>query len=327
MKTRERILGILEQHRGNYYSGELLARKVNVTRAAVWKAVKQLRDKGYPIDAVSNKGYCLASDTDILSEQGIWKYLEPECGILNIQVLPEVGSTNAALREKANTGSPEGTVLIAGMQTDGKGRLGRHFYSPANTGIYLSLLLRPALMRPEQAVRLTTIAAVSGCEAIESVSGKTASIKWVNDIYLNGRKISGILTEGSISMESGTMDSVILGIGINLYPPEGGFPKEIRDIAGTVFSEVQHDGKNRLTAGFLNSFMKYYLKKDFSSHVSSYRQRSMAIGKTVTVIMQNSSRKALVLDVDDDCCLIVKYEDGTVDRLLSGEISISMDQR
>ncbi len=325
MNTRERIFETLQNHKGVYCSGEQLAGELRITRAAVWKAVKRLREEGFPIDAVSNKGYCLAADSDDLSEQGIWKYLGPQCGTLNVQVLPQVGSTNVVLSEKAAAGSPEGTVLIAGMQTDGKGRLGRHFYSPANTGIYMSLLLRPTDLRPDQAIKLTTIAAVAGCEAVEAVSRKKALIKWVNDIYLDGRKVSGILTEGSISLETGTMGHVILGIGFNLYPPADGFPKEIRNIAGTVFSEKQNDGKNRLAAEFLNRFMGYYLRKDFSAHINTYRERSMAVGKTVSVIDRDQSRPALVLDVDDDCCLIVKYEDGNIGRLMTGEISIKMD--
>ena len=325
MKTQDKILETLEKHRGDYCSGEQLAAELGLSRAAVWKAVKRLRGEGFPIDALTNRGYCLTACTDILSEQGIFKYLEPECRMLNIQVLPEVGSTNVALREKANAGSPEGTVLAAGMQTDGKGRLGRHFFSPANTGLYLSLLLRPAAMKPEQAIRLTTIAAVAGCEAVEAVSDKKAMIKWVNDIYLDGRKVSGILTEGSISLETGTMDSVIIGIGINLYPPVGGFPKEIRNTAGTGFSETQPDGKNRLAAGFLNCFMKYYRQGDLISHVKSYHDRSMVIGRTVSVIRQDGSRPARVLDVDEECRLLVKYEDGTTDRLMTGEISVKME--
>ena len=325
MKTQDKILETLEKHRGDYCSGEQLAAELGISRAAVWKAVKRLRGEGFPIDALTNRGYCLTACTDILSEQGIFRYLEPECRMLDIQVLPEVGSTNVMLREKANAGSPEGTVLATGMQTDGKGRLGRHFFSPANTGLYLSLLLRPAAMKPEQAIRMTTIAAVAGCEAVEAVSDKKAMIKWVNDIYLDGRKVSGILTEGSISLETGTMDSVIIGIGINLYPPVGGFPKEIRNTAGTVFSEIQPDGKNRLAAGFLNCFMKYYRQGDLISHVKSYHDRSMVIGRTVSVIRQDGSRPARVLDVDEECRLLVKYEDGTTDRLMTGEISVKME--
>lgn len=324
MAARKEILGILEKHKGKYYSGEKLAEELNISRAAVWKAIRQLRDDGYLIDAATNKGYCLSEHIDLLREQGIWKYLGPACQMLDLQVIPSVGSTNALLRQKAEAGSPEGTVLIAGMQTDGKGRLGRRFYSPSNTGVYLSLLLRPVQIAAELALRLTTMAAAAACEAIDAVSGKQTQIKWVNDIYLENRKVAGILTEGSVSMETGSMDTVILGIGINVYPPEGGFPGEIRETAGAVLAETTEDGKNRIAAGFLNRFISYYLSGDFSAYVQTYRKRCFVIGKEILVRTAASERKALALDIDEDCRLVVRYEDGSEDRLNAGEISIKM---
>lgn len=320
VRTRDRILVILEEHKGRFFSGEELAGILHVTRAAVWKAVIRLREEGYLIDAVPSKGYCLSENVDLLSEQGIWKYLGPDCRMLNLQVIPVVGSTNALMREKAESGSPEGTVLLAGMQTEGRGRLGRHFYSPSNTGIYMSLLLRPSGISARAAVRLTTAAAVAACEAIETVSGRQAQIKWVNDIFLDGKKAAGILTEGTISLESGRMESVILGIGINVYPPEEGFPREIRETACAVFSETVSEGKNRLAAEFLNRIMAYYRSGDSPGYVQSYRQRSLVIGKRITV----QGRQALAQDVDEDCRLVVRYEDGTTDRLSAGEISINI---
>ena len=143
MSTRESILALFEEHKGVFFSGEEIAAKLSVSRAAVWKAVNSLRKDGYEITAVSNKGYCLSAETDILSAQGIRKYLIPLCGFLNLNVLPEVESTNGLLREWADAGKPEGSVVIANLQTKGRGRFGRSFHSPADTGIYLSILLRP----------------------------------------------------------------------------------------------------------------------------------------------------------------------------------------
>ena len=141
-------------------------------------------------------------NTDILSVQGIEKYLDPQNRQLTIQVLPEVSSTNTMLREKANEEIPEGYVIIANGQTEGRGRRGRSFYSPVDTGIYLSILLRPKEIATNELTNLTSMAAVAACETIEEVSGQTPGIKWVNDIYIGGRKVSGILTEASISMET-----------------------------------------------------------------------------------------------------------------------------
>jgi len=235
-----------------FLSGEEIAEKLSLSRTAVWKAVNSLRKDGYRIDAVQNKGYCLAIDTDILSAEGILKYLEPVCSNLELTVLPVTDSTNNLLREMAAAGAPEGRCVIANSQTMGKGRLGRVFYSPADTGVYLSLLLRPGQCSAEQASKLTTMAAVAACEAIEDVSDEKASIKWVNDIYMNDRKVSGILTEASFDLESGYLEYAALGIGINIYPPKTGFPEEIKDIAGAVFRAPRNDGKNRVAAAFLN---------------------------------------------------------------------------
>ncbi|MBP3305912.1 MAG: biotin--[acetyl-CoA-carboxylase] ligase [Oscillospiraceae bacterium] len=324
MNTKEQLLALLERNKGVYFSGEEIAERLSISRTAVWKSVKALRNAGYQIDAVQNRGYCLSAETDILSVQGIQKYLKPVCGRLEIHVLPALDSTNSAVREKAMAGAPEGYTIIANHQTRGRGRSGRAFYSPPDTGIYMSLLLRPNYSSSRQAVKLTTMAAVATCEAIEAVSEEKAQIKWVNDISVRGKKVCGILTEASFSLEDGSLEFVVLGIGINVSPPSGGFPVEIKDIAGTVFRESQSDGKNRLTAEFLNRFMRYYSDPDMPDYVDNYRSRSMAIGKEIQVISPNGTKKAVALDVDQDCRLIVRYADGETESLYSGEISIRL---
>lgn len=325
--TKEKLLALLEENKGTYFSGEEIAGKLSVSRAAVWKAVKGLRSEGYQINAVQNKGYSLSVSTDIVSAQGIKKYLQSVCSSMELEVLPLVGSTNALLREKANMGASEGYAIIANAQTEGRGRLGRSFYSPADTGIYLSLLLRPKGYSPSRAIKLTTMAAVALCEAIEKVSKEQTWIKWVNDIYMNGKKVSGILTEASLDLENGSFDYVVLGIGVNVYPPEEGFPAELETIAGTVFRERQSDGKNRLTAEFLNRFMSYYTAKESLDYAQKYRKRSLVIGKRINVLTPNGRKKAVALDVDEDCRLIVRYEDGRTERLSSGEISIRLSEQ
>ena len=325
MKTKDKLLALLQNHSNEWISGEEIAASLSVTRAAVWKTVTSLRNDGYIIDAVRNRGYCLTSESDNLSEIGIWNYLRPECRILDIHIMQTVSSTNVLLREKADAGYPEGTVLIASTQTDGRGRLGRRFYSPAETGLYMSLLLRPGSLLPEQTVKLTTIAAVAVCETIEAVSGKKAQIKWVNDIIVDHKKVCGILTEGSVSMESGGFDYVILGIGINVYRPENGFPADIASSAGAVFETVKKDQKNILAAGILNRFMSFYLSGDFESYNREYKNRSMVIGREIFVSLNGKMLKATALDVDRSCRLIVKYENGETACLTAGDISVKMD--
>lgn len=322
MGTKENLLALLERRKGEYLSGEEIARLLSVSRTAVWKAVNALRSAGYEIDAVQNRGYCLDAHTDILSVQGIRQYLNDRWEGLDLELLPCAGSTNALLRERAVSGAPEGSVILTNQQTNGRGRLGREFYSPPDTGIYMSLLLRPQALEPTQAVRITTMAAVAACRAIEEASGKEAQIKWVNDILLNGKKVCGILTEASVSLENGRLDYAILGIGFNVYPPAAGFPPELADIADSILRNQRDDGKNRLTAGFLNHFLDIYRSDNPSEYAASYREKSMVIGRSIQVISPAGVRNAFALDVDKDCRLIVRYEDGTVEQLSSAEISI-----
>ena len=324
MGTKEQILTLFEKNKGEYFSGEEIAERLSVSRAAVWKAVNGLRSEGYHIDAVQNKGYSLSVETDILSVQGIQKYLRPVCSCIQLDVLPTLDSTNTLVRERAAAGAPEGYTVIANGQTNGRGRSGRSFYSPSDTGVYMSLLLRPHHYSAGQAARLTTMAAVAACEAIEKVSGEKAQIKWVNDIYVAGKKVSGILTEASIGLESGLLEYAVLGIGINVSPPRDGFPKELENVAGAVFGGAQSDGKNRLAAEFLNRFMAYYSMLPQADYVANYRSRSLVLGKEIQVISPDGTQKATALDVDEECHLIVRYEDGKREKLSSGEISVKL---
>lgn len=324
MSTKEKLLSLFEENKGAYFSGEEIAERLSVSRTAVWKAVNSLRNEGYEIDAVQNKGYCLSVSTDILSAQGIRKYLKSVCGAMELEVLSVAGSTNALLKERAVAGAKEGYVILANSQTAGRGRLGRGFYSPADTGIYMSLLLRPRGYSPDQAVRITTMAAVAACEAIEEVSGKTAKIKWVNDIFMDNKKVSGILTEAAFSLEDNGLDYIVVGIGINAYPPKEGFPAEVEQIAGTVFEARQNDGKNHLAAAFLNHFMSCYMAGDHTDYTEKYRARSLVIGKEIRVLSPTGQKEAIALDVDEECRLVVRYGDGSRETLSSGEISVRL---
>lgn len=322
MGTKEKLLALLESRKGEYFSGEEIARELAVSRTAVWKAVNALRAAGYEIDAAQNRGYCLDAHTDILSIQGIRQLLGSDGSEFDLELIPCTASTNALLRDRAAAGAPEGSVILANQQTQGRGRLGREFYSPPDTGIYLSLLLRPRGMEPSKAVKLTTMAAVAACDAIEKVSGKEASIKWVNDIYLNEKKVCGILTEASYSLESGSLDYVILGIGFNVYPPAGGFPSELAGIADSILKVQTDQGKNRLAASFLRRFLEIYQGTAERDYAAVYRAKSMVIGQPIRVISPAGTRNAYALDVDRDCRLIVRWEDGTVESLSSAEVSI-----
>lgn len=320
MTTKQQLLTLLEQNKGQYFSGEDLAQRFSVSRAAVWKAIRALRQEGYAIDAVTNRGYCLSPQGDILSAAGIAKYLcHPQ---LTLTVLPSVSSTNTLLRQQADQGAAQGTVLLAGQQTQGRGRMGRSFYSPQGTGLYLSLLLRPQADQP--AAQLTALAAVAMCQAMEEVFDRHPQIKWVNDLFLNGRKICGILTEGAFSVESGALEYLVLGVGVNLTAPEDGFPGELAAIAGSLLETGADDGKNRLAAAFLNRFWEGYTHPENRQFVEDYRRRSLVIGRQVTVHSGCHSRPAQVLDIDDQCRLLVRWESGETQALSCGEISVKL---
>ena len=319
MTTKERLLPLLESRQGSFVSGEELAESLKLSRAAVCKAIKALRQEGYAIEAVTNRGYRLSPDSDILSAQGVKKYLQSD---FQLTVHPSVSSTNTVLRSLAEQGAPERTVVISGEQQQGRGRSGRTFYSPADTGVYLSLLLRPVNADPRQTVTLTAAAAVALCQAIEAVSGRTPQIKWVNDIFLNGKKVCGILTEAAFGLESGAPEYVVVGVGINAYVPEGGFPPELTEIAGSLWESPVPDGRNHLAAEFLNRFWPLYAAVNPSAFLEDYRRRSLVVGKDITVIAGGSETPAHALGIDDNCRLLVRCESGQTDALSYGEVRI-----
>ena len=319
MTTKERVIDLFRSNSGSFYSGEEIAAKLGLSRAAVWKTVKRLREEGYPILGVTKKGYCMEKGSDILSESAVRQYLDGCKDIYEINIIDTAGSTNDIVKAKAEDGVPEGFTVISNEQTSGKGRFGRSFFSPHNTGIYMSILLRPENKPLSYGNNITTIAAAAACEAIESISGKKTDIKWVNDIYIEGKKVCGILTEGAFDLESGMFKYAVVGIGINLYVPYSGFPESIAGRAGAVFERIEDDSKNRLVASFLESFYNYYSGRK-SEHIKTYRSRCFVIGKNIEIINGNVKTRGVVKDIDDECRLMVKTESGDIITFSSGEI-------
>ena len=321
MSVKDDIAQILEQRRGEFVSGQELADRLGCTRGAVWKAVRALQQQGFGINAVTNKGYCLETDCDVISTAGVAKYLDRQLSGMRIDVLDCVDSTNNVIKEYAAKGAREGTVVIAKEQSGGKGRLGRSFFSPQGTGLYLSILLRPKI-EVTRAVRVTTCAALAVCEAIEKAVGRTPGIKWVNDVYLDGKKVCGILTEASLSMENGGVDHAVVGIGVNVYEPKGGFPEPIKDIAGAVAPVRTADLKNKLAAFIISGFMRYYKDIEQGGFREDYSRRLIWKGERIYLISGGNRIPCRINDVDDDCRLDVTLENGEHKLISSGEISI-----
>lgn len=323
MKLKDLILKELEQHKGEYISGEELAQHFNVTRTAVWKVIKALENEGYPIIGIRRKGYALSSDSDQLSEVVIQKFLGGQKSDFDITVCKTVDSTNEVLKKLALEGKKEGTVIVAERQSMGKGRKGRNFHSPSDSGIYMSILLRPSFSVMTASL-LTSAAVTAVAEAIEAVADVKADIKWVNDILIRGKKICGILTEASLSLENNGLDYVIVGIGINVKDPEDGFPQEIEAVAGSIFGKNTCNGdvRNRLVAEVLKRLIDYYRHLEEKTFWENYKKRLFFLGKEITVISATESKTARALDITENCRLIVRYGDGSVKELDNGEISI-----
>lgn len=322
MNTKERVLALLTAGNGTHISGEALADELHVSRNAVWKAIKALRQEGWQITAATNRGYCLEAHNDVLSAQRILQLIgEPiDCDLPDIRLMPSAVSTNQTAKELAVSDAGHGTAVIAETQTGGRGRYARAFYSPAG-GLYLSVILRPETLQLSQITAVTAFAAVAACEAIEAVSGFSPQIKWVNDLFLSGKKICGILTEAVTDIESGSIGWVVLGIGINVTAPPEGFPPELREIAGAVFPQAVPDARNRIAAELLRRLLPK-APPSVADVYAAYKSRMMLLGDTVTVQRGDISFRAVAEDIDSAGHLLLRLPDGTVQALSSGEIRI-----
>lgn len=259
---------------------------------------------------------------DVLNAENIHKLL-PDYLKSKIRTVIEdcVESTNKSVKLLAVNGEAEGYVLISRKQTKGRGRMGRDFYSPQGTGVYMSLLLRPQC--PSEEVSLvTTAAAVSVCEALESIGASDCGIKWVNDIFVNGKKVCGILCEAGFNGANRTADYVVLGVGVNMYFPQDDFPQELQDIAGAVFSEQRDGAMDTFVSGFLTSFYNYYNSLSSREFISHYRKRCFVIGREISFLSQEQFSQGRAIDVDENCNLIVEKSTGERQVIGSGEISV-----
>lgn len=325
MALKNDILELLQNQKGIFLSGEEIAKHFSVSRAAVWKSIQSLKKENFPIAAVPNKGYLLERETDVINENGIKKLLDEPLSELKIEVIKSTDSTNEYLKMPRILKNGQEQVVIAQMQSQAKGRLGRSFFCSSETGLYMSLLLRPKFPLSD-VVLITPAAAVAVASAIEQICGKHCDIKWVNDVYLEGKKICGILTEASLLLENTGVDYVILGIGVNVYPPQSGFPPQLKEIAGSIFSlpQYQNQFRNRLAAEIINRFFEYYQHLPQKAFFDEYRNRSMVLGKKINVIKNGLPLPATALEIENDFRLKVRYDNGNIESLSGEEISIRL---
>ncbi len=237
----------------------------------------------------------------------IREYLSDDAKDIRIETVYIIDSTNDEMKRRAEKGEEEISLLVAEEQTHGRGTKGRSFFSPEGTGIYMSFLLRPTYT-PQECTFLTTMAAVSCAKAIEKVAGAKLQIKWVNDLYLSGKKAGGILTQAHLSKSGKEIEWAIVGIGINLSEPEGGFPDELKGIATTL---EKKDGqiKNRLISEIVNEFVFYYRSLTQKEFIEEYSKRLLGLNEEITV-KDGEEYKGTVIGIDDMCRLIIRLPDG-----------------
>lgn len=310
MSLKSNILNELRKNSG-YVSGESLARSLDKSRAAVWKAVNALRDEGYPIEAHTKKGYRLADNADVLNEEEISRFCENK---IKIFYLESVDSTNNYAKKLLADGENGIFLVAAAEQTSGRGRQGKSFYSPKGTGVYMSLVIHPGAPL-QNAVSSTTAAAVAVCRAIEKISDKRPGIKWVNDVYLGGKKICGILTEAVTDFESATVSSVIIGIGINVSTAD--FPDDVEN-GGSLGAGI---GRARLIAAVCDELLKT-VNDSYGDFIDYYRSRSIVIGKEIKFAENSVWQTAAAEGIDNRGGLEIVLKSGERRTLRSGEISI-----
>ncbi len=313
MSLKEQVLDALLG--GETISGELLAERFGVSRSAVWKAVGRLRQDGFAVEATTNRGYRLRACEGI-SEAVISRAGD---GGFALEVHDRIGSTNDRAKQLAAEGAGK-VCVIADRQESGKGRMGRSFFSPPGTGLYLSLVLRPSL-RGEDAALLTTFAAVAVAETVEAMTGAKAAIKWVNDVYVGGKKVCGILTEGSVDFESGGFSYAVVGIGVNLRKCVR--PPELASVATDLESEtgVRVD-RSLFASALLRRFADVERVLRERSFLDAYRARCFVLGKDVTVFRGSERFSARAVDVGPRGELLVDPGDGVLRALQSGEVSV-----
>lgn len=271
-----------------------------------------------------NKGEtvsCQELASDILSAEGIRLYLNEEFKSISIALYKTIGSTNTEAKLLAVKNAGHGTTIIAEEQTEGRGRFGRSFFSPADSGIYMSIILRPEL-NIENSVLVTTAAAVAVCKAVEKFTNASARIKWVNDIFIDDRKVCGILTEAVTNFESGMMDSVVVGIGLNVKTKNEDFPLELQDRAGSVLDDEHYSIRNQLAAEIINNVLNIAGNLKDKSFMQEYKDRSMILGERILYKKDNDWQEGCALDIDNYGGLIVYTSDGQKLTLNSGEVSI-----
>ena len=319
----EKILAKLRNN-PDHVSGEELCKIADISRAAIWKHVEALRDEGYSIEASPHLGYRLLGIPDRLIPAEIkWKLKTKLLG-KEIISYKKVDSTNTIAYGLAEGGLKEGSVILAEEQAKGKGRHGRTWLSPPNGGIYFSIILRPQIT-PKEISKITLLAAVATAKAIREATGLLTMIKWPNDILVNHRKVCGILTE--MKAEQDGVDFIVIGIGINVNTPAKELPKGASSLTEELYyrSKDEYLSRIELVKKLIEKLEEYYflLKRDgFKPIIDEWKHLTDTLGSRVKVTLQNRTFEGAVHNIDPDGALVVRRDEGTLERVSSGDVTV-----
>ncbi len=331
---KSEIIRFLREREG-FVSGQELCGQFQVSRTAVWKVINQLKEEGYVIEAGQNKGYRLLESPDIVEKHELESRMNTKWAGRNISFRKETDSTNIDCKQLAEQGAPHGTLAVADMQKNGRGRRGKSWVSPAGCSAFMSLLCRPDFP-PDKASMLTLVMGLSVAEAIRGMTGLEAKIKWPNDVVVNGRKVCGILTEMELSVETNEIRYLVIGVGINVNNGYGEeisaetFPEEIRDMATSLFLEQDNRGKKLpravLIQHVMDAFEKNYeifvQKFNLSQLQERYNQYLINRDAPVRVLDPKGEYQGIARGIDGFGNLLVELETGEVKEVYSGEVSV-----
>ena len=321
---RSQILNLLRQSGDKFISGEELAEQLKVSRTAIWKHIKALRDSGYEIESVPRSGYRLLHSPDLLSAEEVRNALTTKIIGSEIKYFTVTDSTNVQAKKLAAAGAPDGTLVIAEEQTGGRGRLSRKFFSPRGKGILFSVILRPKIL-PQQAPKYTLLAAVAIVKAMKEVTGANVGIKWPNDILHDGKKLVGILTEMNAEMEG--VNFIVIGMGINVNIPIEALPDDVKDKAASLSGILGHEvSRLKLLSAIAAELERLYITaqtEGFEPIFRQWREYSITLGQHISVIGVGTGEtyEGTAVDIDSDGALLVKTN-GQIKRVLAGDVSI-----
>ena len=314
------ILKILRET-GDYVSGQEICEKLGVSRTAVWKVIRQLQEEGYQVDAARSRGYRIIDGPDVMTAEEVESLLDTEWAGKPVVYYPETDSTNIRIRHLGDEGAPHGTLAVADRQTAGRGRRGRTWESPGGSCIYMSILLRPDLA-PEKAPMLTLVMACGVAEGIMDCADVKVQIKWPNVIIVSGKKLRGILTEMSTQVDY--INHVTVGVGINVNVQN--FPEEIQ----TATSLLSETGTQTKRAPVIAAVMKHFEEnykifmqtEDMSGLMKKYSSLLVNQGREVLILEKDAEYKAYAEGINQKGELVVRREDGTVENICAGEVSV-----